>query len=176
VPTLQDELFHAFTAGKVPTRARLVVLLGLPFSGKSTVAQKLAEMGYVHVWATIIRKRYAVEFEDLANVMERLVERLLEAGFPVVVDNINHTESTRRRFVYLAERMVVRCDVLWMNPGADVIRRRRLRTQRQGGSEGRSTVSLETMHRTEAEFEPPTGRFIEVTEADAEAALRAINA
>jgi predicted kinase len=74
---------------------RLILLVGIPGSGKTTLARKLIEKGYTAISADSIREElYGDEGEQgepqkvFAIFFERL-EKILSTGADVVVDNTN---------------------------------------------------------------------------------------
>lgn len=157
-----DQLFEELIDDKSASGGRLVILVGLPYSGKSTFAKALETYGFVHVWATLIRKQHEIPFEEVEGVTALLVGKLLAAGYLVVFDYLNHTAAVRRVFNEIAESLGVPCETVWLNPSAEVRWARRARSLRDEPQIGRSHLSEERMDLIDAEFELPTGRYIEL--------------
>jgi hypothetical protein len=69
-----DQMVAELVTGKKRLGPSLVILVGVPLAGKSTLAAKLSDHGLVHVWATKIRKRYGLSFEEIVPVLPRIIE------------------------------------------------------------------------------------------------------
>ncbi|HET6258335.1 AAA family ATPase [Pseudonocardia sp.] len=142
----------------------LIVLAGLPASGKSTIARALA----VRLPAAVVAvdpiddamRRAGIGADQPTGlaaymVAEAVAEDVLAAGLPVVVDAVNAVEPARQQWRRLAARrgvpMVV-VEVVCPDPGAH---RRRL----EGRSRGLTDLPEPTwdhVSRRAAEYEPWT--------------------
>jgi predicted kinase len=89
---------------------RIILLVGVPASGKSTLARKLVERGYQSICADTIRAElYGNEIEqgDPMKVFEIFFERLeklLLGGLDVVVDNTNLKVPYRKEITDRAQK------------------------------------------------------------------------
>jgi predicted kinase len=94
----------------------LVVLGGLPGTGKTTIARALAErLGAAHIridaietamWRVGIDRDQPTGIGSYA-VAEAIAESCLRVGVPVVVDAVNPVEAARRAWRHLADRAEV---------------------------------------------------------------------
>lgn len=141
---------------KKTTHPKLLILVGLPYSGKSTFAEKLSKYNYIHFWATKIKKELQLTDEKMLNLAERTCETLLSEGYSVIFDFLNHKKSTRERFILLAKRLNVSYIVLFFNPNDAIILERIEKNLKSGGHEGRSIISQPIVEEIRSEFQYPT--------------------
>jgi hypothetical protein len=127
-----------------PSPARLVVVAGLSGTGKSTLAAAVAPKlgrapGAVHLRSDVERKRQfgrpeterlpekAYTPEVTAAVYRALCEQaaeVLAAGHSVVVDAVFARPGERSLIEDVAAVAGVRCEALWLEAGADVMKAR----------------------------------------------------
>lgn len=99
---------------------RIILLVGVPASGKSTLARKMVERGYQCICADTIRAElYGNEIEqgDPKKVFEIFFERLetfLKDGADVVVDNTNLKEPYRKEITDRAKKFGYEDIQLWI--------------------------------------------------------------
>ena len=145
--------------------ARLYLLCGLPFSGKSTLARQLAQRlsGTVVSFDAINYERglgfagerevSPAEWDETYGLARSRVAALLRSGRDVILDDVMGFAQARRDFRELAsasggETVVVYIDVsvqeLWRRRRANIVLRER------------PDVQPEILERVAALFEPPT--------------------
>jgi predicted kinase len=106
----RDEVVHLPSP---PTRpeialARLIVLVGLPASGKSTYARELVAQGYTRVNRDELRVMlhagiYSPDNEEIIKAAEAaIISSALRAGHNVVIDDTNMSEGIVERWFTLA--------------------------------------------------------------------------
>lgn len=141
----------------------LIILCGLPFSGKSTLAKFLTK----HLGLTLIdldeinsklgigidkpvtenewKKTYQISYEEL--------EKSLEAGKSVIYDATNFTNKQRDKLRSIAKKYYVQTKVIWVNPPKkEVIKR----WQENRLNKNRKDVSDEDFAEVLDNFENPT--------------------
>ncbi|MBM3945138.1 MAG: kinase [SAR202 cluster bacterium] len=180
------DLSRSYTAGMRP---RLIMVVGLSGTGKTTVATELARRwDMAHVSSDIVRKRlagvgaaergnhgydeglYAPEMTRRTyDVMLGEAERVLRGGGGVVLDATYRHSDDRRRVSgmgrgYDAEPVVVQCVL----PRAETLKRLRHRTR---AGEGVSDATAQVYLQQTAEWEPvretPAHRLIRLDTSDA---------
>lgn len=134
--------------GKTPRpTAALILLSGLPASGKTTFARAIAaRTGARHVESDAVRRalfpapRYvAKEHRRVFDAVERQARAALRAGRPAVVDATNLTVEDRRRFALLAQRRGVPLVAVRM-VAPEAVLRARLAVPRDGWSQADARV------------------------------------
>jgi len=99
---------------------KLVVMVGIPGSGKTTLAQKLVEKGFHYLNADTIRlELYGNEAEqgDKEKVFSIFFERLeaaLQQGLDIVIDNTNINLRQRKPILERAQRFSYTDVQLWL--------------------------------------------------------------
>jgi len=160
----------------------LIILTGLPGTGKSTVAAALArELGAVVLSTDKIRaesrKRPGFSRSEKGSVYERLIVRAkrgLEAGRSVVLDGTFYTESLRRAAAAAGRgtrASVFTVEVVSPVPAVKRRMERRLRT-----AKGIRPAGFEVHGFIRKSFEPVRGRHFTVDTADPRAWKNGIGA
>ena len=82
-----EEIFNNLVLNKKPENNNfLIILAGLPYSGKSTFAEKLSNHNFVHFWTTKIKKQYQLNDSEVLKLSEKIIEKLLEKNYNIVFD------------------------------------------------------------------------------------------
>lgn len=112
--------------------SKLVMVVGLPGTGKSTFSRALAErLGARHLNSDVIRTELGLRGqyspEDKARVYQKLQEQteaLLDAGATVIVDATLYREDLRQPYTRLAQQLAR--PILWieLQTGEDTIKER----------------------------------------------------
>lgn len=131
------------------------VLMGLQYSGKSYLAERIAGRNFVHFWATKVKADYGLSNEDMVVVALEFVELAVVAGFNVVVDYVNHRFAIRELFQGRAALLGVGYRVVFVDTPREVRLARREVNLRSGDLPGRRVISLEQLGEFEEAFEFP---------------------
>lgn len=133
----------------------LIVMCGLPASGKSTYAEMLAESGqFCRVCPDLIRKElYGNESiqgngKEVFKIAFDAIQRLGKQNFNVVFDATN---TDRKRRVELVKKMQPHFDIIickWFSTPLNICRERNSQRERQ--------VPFDVMLRMSCNFEEPT--------------------
>ena len=115
-----------------PGEPKLLMLAGLPGSGKSTFAAKVSERyPILSLEADRLRKglvpkpQYTPgEHSRVFRACHRLIEEFLAAGFPVLFDATNVTEKNRRPIYAIARKRGVPLAIAVVSAPPETIRRR----------------------------------------------------
>jgi predicted kinase len=135
----------------------LVVLVGLPGSGKSTFARRFAATHRL-ISLDVLRGR-----RQPAATQLRLVDEALAAGYSVVVDNVHAAPAARAPLIALGHARAARVVAYFLDaPKAVCLARNRQRT-------GRARVPDVAIHIAAARLVPPAPEegFDEVRHVDA---------
>lgn len=150
-------------------RGLVVMLCGLPGSGKSTYARALERRGYTRlsideaVWARIGRDAAELdptEYDQLKSAAEQELWteliRLVQAKVPVVIDYSFWNQATRDRYKAVIERHGGRWELVRLKADLDTLRRR-LVIRKKRNDANSVTVSDELLEGYFATFEEPDG-------------------
>jgi tRNA uridine 5-carbamoylmethylation protein Kti12 len=150
-----EEIFNNLVLNKKPENNNfLIILAGLPYSGKSTFAEKLSNHNFVHFWTTKIKKQYQLNDSEVLKLSEKIIEKLLEKNYNIVFDFLNHKNEQRESIYSIAEKMNKRYFIFYLNTPKNIILERQARVIE---NVGRSSISPEIIREIESEFEVPTG-------------------
>jgi hypothetical protein len=140
-------------------RPALAVLVGLPASGKSRVAEELrARTGAVVLESDALRRLLfprrtysAEESRRLFAAVHRAIEELLAEGVSVIVDATNLAEAERAPLYEIAERRGARLVLAQVSAPGALVRRRLARRETTGVS--RSEADLRVYQRMRSRVE-----------------------
>jgi predicted kinase len=129
VQTLRDGL------GELPepvAKPVLIVVSGLPGTGKSYFSRRLAEdLPSVVLESDALRKRLvesprytASESNRLFDACHVLIEELLSRGLSVILDATNLVENHRERLYKIADRVGVRLTLVWVKATPELVEER----------------------------------------------------
>ena len=152
--------------GQLPEPAAepaLVVVSGLPGSGKSYFCSKLAErLPFLILESDALRKTLfpvpsysAWESSQLFRAIHLLVERLLKRGIPLILDATNLSERNREYLYSIADRLDVKLILARVEAPPEVVRERLETRLQDSGSKSdadwavyrRMKSSVEKIHR-----------------------------
>jgi predicted kinase len=150
-------------------RPALVVLGGLPGSGKSTVADALSRRTPLVVLRSDVIRKLLFPKPDYSSkesawvfaVLHGATEHLLANGASVIVDATNLGESHRLPLKQIARRTGARLLIVWTEASDQEIRRRL--TARRAGIRGAFDVSdagIDVYEMMRKRVEPPRGPHI----------------
>ena len=128
--------------GRLPepvAKPALIIVSGLPGTGKSYFSRKLAErLPSVIVESDALRKRLfpsptysAEESHRLFCACHRLIEEFLDSGIPVILDATNLVEHHREPLYRIAQRLQARLILVQVEAPRELVRERL-----QGRAEG----------------------------------------
>jgi DegV family protein with EDD domain len=166
-----------------PGGSSLILVSGLPGSGKSHFSRQLAERyPLAHLNSDVLRKvlfphptHSAAESARLFAAVHALIERLLARGASVVLDATNLKETHRRPLYDIAERTAALLVIVQTEAPPDVARRRL--TARVGGQAAAdaSEATVAVYDRMKREAEPIERPHIRVdTSKELEPALQEV--
>jgi hypothetical protein len=162
-------------------RAALTVLVGLPASGKSRVAEELRRRtGALVLESDALRRLLfprrsysAAESQRLFAAIHGVIDELLAEGAAVVLDATNLTEAERAPLYQIAERCDAKLILVQVTAPRALARRRMARREATGV--GLSEADLQVYERMRSQIEEVQRRHHVVdTSQDIEPALAAI--
>ena len=173
-PSEQDVAVILYSLGRLPPPCRrpaLVMLSGLPGSGKSTVAHALRRRSHAALIQSdrvrkLLEPRPTYSTEESARVfgaIHRALARLLEAGIPAILDATTLTARDREPLATIAARSGARLIPVWVTAPDHVIRRRladRLRGAR--AAHDVSDAGIAVYEQMQARAEPIPGPHLTI--------------
>ncbi len=143
-------------------RPHLIVVSGLPGSGKSYFSRKLKErLPSVIIESDAMRKilfpnpTYSPEESArLFKALHMLVEELLAKGIPVIFDATNLIELHREYLYHLAEKLGAKLIIVWVKAPFEVIKERLERRKKRLDPEDKSDAGIEVYMRMRRQLEP----------------------
>lgn len=161
----------------------LIVVSGLPGTGKSFLCRKLAERVSFLVLASDTLRRIlfpSPRYEESENrrlfsACHALIEELLCEGIPVIFDATNLSEHHREYLYRAAERAGARLILVCVEAPVEVVRQRLLARGRATMSEGDSEAGWEVYNRMRPRSEKISrNHFVVDTSQDITAAIEKI--
>jgi len=141
----------------------LYIMCGLPFSGKTTLAQSLAtECDLVHLDLDVIAREKSllpeegIDDEEWGHIFREVYQQaaaLLASGQSVIVDAVNFDKAGRNRFRMIAQQSGSSVYVIYVNLPIQQIEQRR---QTNKANVERPPVRDEDFVELTREFEIPT--------------------
>ena len=140
----------------------MVVISGLPGTGKSHFSRKLTERVPLAVLESdALRKRLvaapthsASESSGLFRLIHALIEELLDHGVPVILDATNLVEAHRRRLYTIADQRDVKLVLVRVEAPPEVVRERLADRNRQEQREDHSDADWSVYQRMRRSEEP----------------------
>jgi predicted kinase len=166
-------LRHAINS-KLPVKVShpaLIILVGLPGSGKSYFASKLTEKTPSVVLESdflrkiLVRKPVYSQFESfrLFKAIHQLIKELLAGGYNVIFDATNLSEDSRRPLHAIAGETGAKDIVVHMNTPREIAEERL--SNRLVQRDGYSDADWAVYQKLESGFEPIKGAHYEITGA-----------
>jgi predicted kinase len=152
----------------------LFIITGLPGTGKSYLARKIAErLPAVIVQSDFVRKfispkpTYSSEESALVHQVARsLTERLLVTGCRVIYDATNLVEWHREKLYHVAEKTGVRLVIIQTVASEDVIRTRLRQRHRTRDPQDMSDADWDVVELLKPEQQPIQRPYIVVDASD----------
>lgn len=159
--------------GRLPRkvgRPRVVVMVGLPGSGKSFLARAVAKRAPAVVLDSDAMRSVLFaepghtkrEHARLFPALHVLMERLLARGNSIVVDATNLKEVNRRPYYKIAEKYEAPVVLVRTWAPVAVIRKRLLDRSEERDVDDRSTATVEVYERMRSESERLTKKHVSV--------------
>lgn len=143
----------------------LIVICGLSFSGKSTLAKAItAKLGYEEIDVDDVgAKLYNVDITDerlkdldwdrVYDETDKLIETRLKSGVTVVDASRNFTKQERERAYEVAKRSNAQFVTIFVDTPEEIARQRRLSNR---SSQGRRDITDEQFEEIVQVMQPPT--------------------
>lgn len=144
---------------------KLYIFCGIPFSGKTTLAQRAVELlGYAWIDLDEIKftlfgqaiQDQAIDqpgWDNIYQEMFRQIEKHLKANQTVIHDTGNFTKNERNKVRLIATKLGIDSLTIFVDTSVDVAKRRLLENRK---SKARFNVSNADFDQTVAKMEPPT--------------------
>lgn len=147
------------------TMLQLVIICGLPGSGKSFLAKQLAQhLHYAHFNTDVERKKLfpiqrTYSEEEKQQVYQHLLQLCKESitnGVSVIVDGTFYKEELRQPFIQLAQALHIPSPIIHVNAAESLIQERTQRVREDSEANFDVYVKLKPL------FEPITGHHLSV--------------
>jgi len=165
----------------IPTpHPRLILMVGLPGTGKSTLARRLAALLPAPIVESDRVRRVLFQWprhtlnesRRVHQVCRVLIEQLLRQGSSVIFDATNLIEAHRALVYQIADRLRVPLVILFVTAPPEVVRDRLEGRSRQRDPEDASEATWSVYERMQRQMEPIGRPYLEVdTSQDLEALL-----
>lgn len=141
--------------------ARLFIMCGLPFAGKTYVAHQIADkldavyIGFDKLWVQHERELPTDKVEGWGRVRQlaqAAIREQLQAGHDVVYDDINIRHDHRTELSDLAEELGASAIIVYLDTPPEV---RKQRMHDNSTSHSRHDVETENLDKADAQFEEP---------------------
>jgi predicted kinase len=123
----------------------LILLIGLQAAGKTTFYRQRLADGYIHISMDLLRNN-----PHPARRQAQLIEQVLQAGQPVVVDNTNPTAEVRAPLIALGKQYGCTITGYYFLPDAAGS------IKRNAAREGKEKVPPVAIYATRKKLQPPT--------------------
>ena len=146
--------------------AKVFIMSGLPFSGKSTLSRELSQqlgiprISFDETWIEVENTNGSIPGESgvdkwkyICNVCELKTKEYLEGGVSVVYDNLGSTVEQRSKIRDLAVEASAESEVIYVAASKEEVISRRERNLK---AKERAQVSDENFDNALENFEPPT--------------------
>ncbi|MCS7251255.1 MAG: ATP-binding protein [Anaerolineae bacterium] len=163
----------------IPTpHPRLILMVGLPGTGKSTLSRRLAALLPAPVVESDRVRRIMFkwprhtlnESRRIHQVCRTLIEQLLRQGSSVIFDATNLIEAHRALIYQIADRLHIPLVILFVTAPAEVVRDRLERRRYRHSHEDASEATWPVYERMQRSMEPIGRPYLEVdTSQDLEA-------
>ena len=170
-------------SGVTPGNAKLLMLAGLPGSGKSTFASELiAQFPFVVLESDRLRKTLvsipeynADEHSRVFRACHRLIDEFLGKGYPVLLDATNLGQRNRRPVIALARRHDVPLAIVVVAAPPEVVRQRLVDREAGTDPDTWSDAGVDIYNRMAPAWQPVRRKHLEVdTSRDIGPALRRV--
>lgn len=152
---IYKSLYSKLANSQQPASPKLIILVGLPYSGKSTYAKSLSKEGYIHIWITTIKKNFNLSDEEALSFGYKITTELLKNNYRVVFDFLNHTEKLRKPLIDIAVSLDIPYEIVFLDIKLSEIAKRKSIDDRARPMAGRSKIDWLVIEEIASELEPP---------------------
>lgn len=143
----------------------LYILVGLPFSGKSTLLKTVSEytniipISFDELWKELEQdsiEKEKLSFEYVSKIVDEKVTQLLKDEYSVMYDSLNDTLDQRERLCNIAESSNASSQIIYLDTPLEVVKMRR----------ENNTKNMERHQVEDENFEKAINKFIVPTEEE----------
>ncbi len=112
----------------------LFILVGLPFSGKSTLLKSVSELTNIKtisfdiLWKELEQnpnEKDKLSFEYVTEIIDKRIAQLLREGYSVMYDSLNDTPDQRERLSNIAKDTNASSLIIYLDTPLEIVRSRR---------------------------------------------------
>ena len=166
-----------------PGNGKLLMLVGLPGSGKTTFARSLASLHpFLVLESDRLRKTLvpkpeysADEHSRVFRASHRLIDEFLDSGYQVLLDATNLGQRNRRPVIAISRKHGIPLAIVVVTAPPEVIRRRLLEREAGNDPDTWSDAGYDVYLRMASAWQPVNGPLMEVdTSQDSNSGLQRV--
>ena len=102
-------------ADRLKTNSKVIIMVGVPRSGKSTKVKELSKEGYIPISCDDIFRTMGIRYSDeiyplVENIMKIMCESMIIRGIDIIIDRTSATKKERKIWTDICKKHNVEWD------------------------------------------------------------------